>query len=50
MAKRKRKTTGRPKGAKNRTSRELRAEAKRLMQIATLQERLDRLRKKKANY
>ena len=46
MAKaRKRKQKGRPKGAKNRTPRELRNEAKRLTQIAKLKERLAKLEK-----
>jgi len=42
-AKKRAKRKGRPKGAKNRTSRELRTEAKRLTQIAKLKERLAKL-------
>jgi hypothetical protein len=44
MAKRRKKrTVGRPKGAKDRSPRELRADAKRLVQIAKLKERLAKL-------
>jgi hypothetical protein len=45
MAKRKTVRKGRPKGAKDRTPRELRAEAKRLTDIARLKERLAKLQK-----
>jgi hypothetical protein len=38
---------GRPAGSKNRTSRELRAEAKRLNEKAKLMDRLNKLKKKK---
>ena len=38
----------RPKGSTNKTPRELRAEAKRLSDIAKLKERLSRLKKGKA--
>lgn len=42
-AKRKAKRKGRPKGAKNRSPRELREHAKRLNQIAKLKERIAKL-------
>lgn len=38
---------GRPPGSKNRTPRELRAEAKRLTEKAKLLDRLDKLKKQK---
>jgi hypothetical protein len=44
MARRKTARKGRRKGSKNKSPRELRAEAKRLIQIAKLQERIDKLR------
>ena len=38
---------GRPKGSPNRTPRELRAEAKRLTEIAKYKEKLEKAKKKK---
>ncbi|HWX65758.1 MAG TPA: hypothetical protein VNZ27_04940 [Rhodanobacter sp.] len=38
---------GRPKGSKNKTPRELEAEAKKLNQVATLKRRIEKLTKPK---